>query len=168
MDHEPVEIGVVTGAHGLGGDVVVRLHNPASDLLNPGMTIRLRDAKGTQTAVRVSAVWRAAKGLRLHIKGVEDRTAAEALRGRTIEVDRALLPPLENGEFYYRDIIGTPVTLADGTLVGRVEDIFQAATDILAVRKTDGGELLVPVVEGFVLSLDPQGIVIDPTGLEPA
>ena len=168
MDHEPVEIGVVTGAHGLGGDVVVRLHNPASDLLKPGMTIRLRDAKGTRAAVRVSVLRPAAKGLRLHIEGVEDRSAAEALRGRAIEVDRSLLPPLQDGEFYYRDVIGAPVTLADGTPFGRVEDVFQAATDILAVRKTDGGELLVPVVEGFVLSLDPQGVVIDPTDLEPA
>jgi 16S rRNA processing protein RimM len=166
MDHEPVEIGVVTGAHGLGGDVVVRLHNPASDLLDPGMTIHLRDAKGVLTAVRVSALRPAAKGLRLHIEGVDDRTAAEALRGRVIEVERALLPPLEDDEFYYRDVLGAPVTLADGTPFGEVEDIFQGATDILTVRTLDGGELLVPVVEGFVLSLDPQGVVIDPTGLE--
>lgn len=168
MDHEPVEIGVITGAHGLGGDVIVRLHNPASDLPRPGMTIDLRDAKGTRLALRVSDVRPAAKGLRIHLEGVADRTAAESLRGRLIEVDRALLPALEDGEFYYRDIIGAPVTLADGTPFGRVADVFRAATDILAVRKADGGELLVPVVEDFVRSLSPRGVVIDPSGLEPA
>ncbi len=166
MDHEPVDIGVVTGAHGLGGDVLLRLFNPASNLPTNGMTIALRDGAGKRREAHVQDVRRGSKGLRIHLEGIDDRTSAEALRGLVVSVDSALLLPLGKGEFYYRDVIGTPVTLADGTSFGHVTDIFQAATDILAVRLLDGSELLVPVVEGFVLSLGPDGVVIDPTDLE--
>lgn len=166
MDREPVDIGVVAGAHGLGGDVVLHLFNPASDLPVPGMQVALRDTKGSRVAMRVVTTRAASKGLCVHLEGVDDRTAAEALRGRVVEVDPDALPPLDADEFYYRDVIGAPVTLADGTPFGRVADIFRAATDILAVRTPAGGELLVPVVEGFVLALGPEGVVIDPTGLE--
>jgi 16S rRNA processing protein RimM len=166
MDREPIDIGVVAGAHGLGGDVVLHLFNPASDLPTSGMRIALRDAGGARVAMRVMTTRAASKGLCVHLEGIDDRTAAESLRGRVVEVDPDALPPLDAGEFYYRDVIGAPVTLADGTPFGRVADIFRAATDILAVRTTGGGELLVPVVEGFVLALGPEGVVIDPTGLE--
>lgn len=166
MDRDLIDIGVITGAHGLGGDVVVRLFNPASDILVPGTTLALRDAKGSRLGISVRSARSAGKGLCVHLEGIEDRTAAEALRGRIVEIDRAALPTLDDGEFYYRDVIGAPVFLADGTPFGRVADIFQAATDILTVHRDDGGELLVPVVEDFVLSLSPDRIVIDPSGLE--
>ena len=48
------------------------------------------------------------KGAVARFAGIADRTAAEALRGSLVEVDRASLPPLEEGEYYHADIIGLP------------------------------------------------------------
>ena len=84
---------------------------------------------------------------------------------RAIEVARALLPPLEDGEFYYEDVVGLPVRDVGGAEVGRVDAVFQAATDILIVKRP-GGELLVPVVEGFVIEVRGDAVVIDLAAVE--
>ena len=105
--------------------------------------------------------WRpSARGDIVRFRGVCDRNAAEALRGHRLIVTREELPPLGPDEFYYQDVLGLPVHLPDGRFIGTVRDMFHAATDILVI---DGpfGEHLVPVVEGFVLSVGKDRVVVD-------
>ncbi|HON26543.1 MAG TPA: PRC-barrel domain-containing protein, partial [Myxococcota bacterium] len=88
------------------------------------------------------------------------------INGWTCAVEQSQLPVLEEDEFYYRDIIGSPVFSTDDIAIGTVEDVFSAATDILVIKTTEGDELLVPVVDVFVISLTPGKVVVDLTGLE--
>jgi len=105
--------------------------------------------------------WRpAAQGDIVRFRGITDRTTAEALRGHRLIVTSEELPPLEPDEFYYKDVMGLPVHLPDGRFIGTVKDMFHAATDILVINGPFG-EHLVPVVEGFVLALGKDGVIVD-------
>ncbi|MBI4792306.1 MAG: 16S rRNA processing protein RimM [Deltaproteobacteria bacterium] len=96
--------------------------------------------------------------------GVDDRTAAEALTGCTVFVDRQELPATAAGEFYWHDLQGMMVVTASGLLLGRVSSMLPTgAHDILVVTGT-GREYLIPAIDGFVVEIDAAAgrIVVDP------
>jgi 16S rRNA processing protein RimM len=86
-------------------------------------------------------------------RGVDDRDAAELLRGAAVCVDRSRFPPLDEGEFYVCDVIGARLVGPSGEL-GVVEDfISYPSTEVLVVRLEGGaaqGKIELPLVEDFV------------------
>ena len=160
-----IELGYVSSAHGLTGEVMVRTHNKASELPAQDQDVLLIDPLGKTRQVRVVAVRAAAKGRLVRFAGVESRADAEALRGCTFGLHRRDLPALEAGAYYWEDLPGMPVRLADGTEVGHVESVFRTTTDILVIRAGDR-EIMVPVVDAYVASVGPDCVVIEPVALE--
>ena len=154
-----VILGTIATAHGLRGEVLFRPVNRGSDLPAPGMGVVSTRPGAAPRNMLVEASRRADKGLLLSFRGVGDRLAAEALAGATLAIARKNLPVLGPGEYYWEDVVGSPVRRADGTEVGRVEDIFRSGTDVLVVVGPDG-EQLVPVAEGFVDEIGPDGVVL--------
>lgn len=160
-----IELGVVGSPHGLKGEITLHCYNAASDLPRVGMTIRLALPDGNVRKVKVRAMRGAGKGLLVTLAGVTDRNGAEDLKGARVIVRREDLPDLDEGEFYYDDMPGLPVRLPDGTEVGRVTGAFRGATDVLELD-IGGREVLLPVVEGFVVSVGRDGVVVEPSALE--
>ncbi len=159
-----IPVGTVGAAHGVRGEVRVRLFNPASEALRPGREVVLR-GRGGDRGMRVASVRRGARGLLVAFEGVLDRDAAAALTGCEVSVRRADLPALGPGEFYHHDVIGLPVKTRSGVEVGRVASVMTLATDILVIEGP-GGEVLVPVVEGFVAEVGPEVVVVEDDALE--
>ena len=92
-------------------------------------------------------------------EGVEDRTAAEALRGLSlaVRVDPAETPE-DPEEFYDHQLVGLAVSTTDGDPVGEVADVVHGTgQDLLAVRTPDGREVLVPFVTALVPVVDVTG-----------
>jgi 16S rRNA processing protein RimM len=92
----------------------------------------------------------------VHFVGIEDRTAAEALRGQTltIDVDPTELPE-DPDEFYDHQLVGLNVTLEDGTLVGVVGEVIHLPSqDLLSVKREGDTEVLIPFVMEFVPEID--------------
>src|SRR5688572_9500331 len=100
-----VALAAVAGAHGVKGELRLKLFSAGADSLARHATVFLGGRE-----IRLESVKVAAKSVIARLKGVDDRPAAEALRGQLIEVDRAALPPLEEGEYYHADLIGLPCT----------------------------------------------------------
>ena len=98
--------------------------------------------------------------------GVPDRTAAEALRGLLLHVERADdETPDDPDEYYDSTLTGCSVELADGTGIGAVAEVLHLPSqDLLVVRGTDDREVLVPFLAAFVPTVDVVGrrIVINP------
>jgi len=82
-----------------------------------------------------------------------------------VSVRREDLPPLEEGEFYLCDILGTVVLSSSGKRLGTVKGFLKGATDIIVVQGDDE-EVLVPLVEGFVLEVSEDFILVDDSRLE--
>ncbi len=99
-------------------------------------------------------------------EGVADRDAAELLRDTLLLVDAATLPPLEDpDEFHDHQLVGLRVQRVDGSGVGTVAEVLHLPHgDVLAVRREDAPEALVPFVRAIVPEVDLAGgrLVVDP------
>ena len=136
----PVTLAAVAGAHGVTGDVRLKLFSEgiaslkAHTSFNGGaLTLtKLRDdGKG-------GAVARFAE--------VSDRGAAEALRGTTLSIPRAALPPLGEGEYYHADLIGLPAVSTAGDDLGHCVAVDNfGAGDVLEIERLDGKRFMVPM-----------------------
>jgi 16S rRNA processing protein RimM len=154
---DTIEIGVVARAHGIRGEVRVHLYNPASTVLDQARSVLVGDR-----AYDIESARPVAGAYLLALAGVEDRNAAEVLRGRPVAVARADLE-LDEGEVLLADLVGCKVELPDGSDWGVVSALDLGRQDRLVIRQGDV-ERLLPVVDAFVIEIDVEGrrIVVDP------
>ncbi len=115
----------------------------------------------------MAATTRAPGGrLLVFVEGVDDRTAADALRGMLFVVDSESLPPSDDDSYYDHELEGLEVRLTDGAVVGEVTEVLHsAAGELLSVRAADDGrEILIPFVTAIVptVSIADGLVVIDP------
>ena len=127
-------------------------------------------AHAGQRPVGPGGAWRAytledgsvhSKGVAAKLEGVLDRDQAALMRGLTIAIERAELPPPEEGEYYWTDLIGLSVVNTQGETLGVVSELLAtgAANDVLVVRQ-DKTERLIPFVGAYVLEVDLPGKTI--------
>ncbi|MBY0283678.1 MAG: ribosome maturation factor RimM [Sphingomonas sp.] len=128
----PVTLAVVVGAHGVTGEV--RLKVFTDDLK--------RYKRFNDGALTLKSLRDGNNGAIARFAEVADRNAAEALRGTEITVPRADLPPLGEGEYYHADLLGLAVVSTDGAEIGRVVaiDNFGAGDVIEIERPSDNGK----------------------------
>jgi 16S rRNA processing protein RimM len=161
-------VGRVVKAHGVGGEVVVevRTDDPAARFA-PGNTLRAKRSRGGGEEASYVVAEAREHGARLLVRlaGVDDRDAADALRGSLFVVDSDDLPPIDEPDTYYdHQLEGLRVRTTTGQDVGVVAEVLHTAGgELLAVRR-DSGELLVPFVGAIVVSVSLQDglIEIDP------
>lgn len=157
-------VGRIGRPHGVRGDVTVdvRTDDP-DDRFAPGTTIATEPAEAGPLVVE-EARWHSGT-LLLRFAGVDDRSAAEGLRGTVLVIDSEQLPPTDDpDEFHDHELVGLSVVLADGTEVGTVKEIQHSAQDLLIVERASGPDAMVPFVHALVPTVDVPGgrIVIDP------
>jgi len=160
-------VGAVTGARGLKGEVKIKSFTAApEDVAAYGP---LSDKSGKRRfAIRVTG--RVKGALIARVKGVDDRDAAEALKGTELYVPRSALPEPEAGAYYHADLEGLTVETADGRALGTVKAVHNfGAGDVLEVAGGAGRGLMVPFRAG-VVSVDLAAgriTVAPPAGLFP-
>lgn len=154
-------VGAIAGAFGVQGEV--RLKSFCAVPEDLGAYGPLYSADGTRS-FKLKLSKYVSGGLAGRIKGVEDRDAAEALKGTELHVEKSRLPRLPDDEFYHADLIGLEVRDTAGTLLGEVRAVHNhGAGDILEVTGP-GGALLLPFTLAVVPTVDLQArrIVADP------
>lgn len=152
-----IALAAVAGAHGVNGELRLKLFGDDPKSLAAQKRVHVAGVERKLTSVRA-----AGKGAVARIEGVSDRSAAEALRGSLLEVDRTALPPLEDGEYYHADLIGLPAEDAAGARVGTVIAVENfGAGDLLEIEADDGKRSLIPFRDG-VADLAEGRIVLDP------
>jgi len=156
-DDKRIALAAVAGAHGVKGEVRLKLFTDSVDGLAQYDRIYL-DGK----EVKLLSVRDGGKTAIARFEGVNDRGAVEALRGQLVEVDRDAMPPLEEGEYYHADLIGLTCFSKEGETVGSVVGVENfGAGDLLEVEKTDGKRALIPFKDGLADMVDAR-IVLDP------
>lgn len=152
-----IALAAVAGAHGVNGELRLKLFGDDLRSLATQKRVHVGGAERKLTSVRA-----AGKGAVARIEGVSDRSAAEALRGSLLEVDRTALPPLEDGEYYHIDLIGLAAEDVAGTRVGTVVAVENfGAGDLLEIENENGKRSLIPFRDG-VADLQDGRIVLDP------
>lgn len=158
-------VGKIGRAHGIKGDVSVEVRTDEPELrLGPGAVVLTDPASAGPLTIESGKVH--SGRLLLRFAGVNDRNAAEALRGTMLiaEVDPEETPE-DPDEYYDHQLIGLDVVLLDGTAVGELAEVIHLPyQDLLLVRRPDDSEVLVPFVERIVptIDLENQRAVIDP------
>lgn len=152
----PIALAAVAGAHGVKGEVRLKLFSDSIDSLKRHEKLYVGGAE-----LRLLAI-RAGKTPVARFAGIDDRSAAEALRGQLVEVDRVALPPLEEGEYYHADMIGLPVVDRTGEPAGTVVAVENyGAGDLLEIEDAAGKRSLIPFKAG-IADLEDGRIVVDP------
>ena len=164
-----VELGRILGAHGLRGQVRVKVFGDdagnlvqcdeiwlASEQDDPNPQLHKARYVGTGRPGEV----------RLQLDTIGDRDEATALRGKIVLAQAGILQPLAAGEFYWHELIGCEVQTEAGDVVGTVREIWETgAHDVLVVRNEAGRQNLIPTAREITQNIDLENQRIVVAGL---
>ena len=164
MSRGRVLLGVVGAPHGVRG--LVRIKSFTEDPMAIASYGALSDETGTK-AYRVEALSVVKDAVLARIEGVADRTAAEAVRGVRLYVERERLPATGEQEWYEADLIGLSAVGRDGRDWGKVlafHDFGAGRTMEVSGGRTSRNSVVVPFTDAAVPEIDVEGgkVVIDP------
>jgi 16S rRNA processing protein RimM len=147
-------VGRLVRPHGIRGELLVEVLSDAPDRFSPGAELAVGDPDAPPSQLHRLTVVTA----RLHqgrlltrFDGVDDRDAADRLRGQVLSIPLAAARPLADDEFWAHQLVGLQVVDRDGRDRGTVTDVLPGvAHDLLAVRLPDGSSALVPAVAALI------------------
>lgn len=161
MADRPVTLAAITGAHGVAGEVRLKLFGEGVESLRRFRAFN--DSSLTARSIKDDGKG----GAIARFAEVTDRTAAEKLRGVALTVPRAALPPLGEGEYYHADLIGLAAVSTDGAPLGTCIAVENyGAGDVLEIERADGKRFMVPMKPEAVPEWNAQRLVIDAAWVE--
>ena len=144
----PVTLAVITGAHGVTGEVRLKLFTD--------------DLSGYKSFNGGSLTLKSLRNGIARFAEVPDRNAAERLRGTELTVPRSALPPMEEGEYYHADILGLACVSTTGEALGIVVAIDDfGAGDVIEIERPDKKRFMVPMRAEAVPEWDGERLVVD-------
>jgi 16S rRNA processing protein RimM len=170
-------VGRVRKAHGIRGEVVVETITDAPDaIFAPGRRVFAGTADGDVAPNRAELHVRTSRefneGLLVGFDEVPDRNVAETWRGRYLLLPSDELPPPTEDEVYLHDLIGMRVQLADGAVVGTVEELYDLpqglAIDVRLATPRGAQTVMLQYDDRTVASVDKETrviVVTPPEGL---
>ena len=147
-----VVLGVVIGAQGLSGEMKVNTFTEQPENIGRYGPLQARDGRefevvGTRTTKPGLAIVR--------LRGISDRTAAEALVGTELCLPRDRLPAAGEDEFYHTDLVGLRAEDVEGRRLGEVRAIHNfGAGDVIELAREDGGAMFLPFTRETVPNVD--------------
>ncbi len=147
-------IGRVVKSHGIKGKMKVEYYGMDLQGLSLYREIFIKDEKGKPEVYEILEAIPQPPRLILRLKGIEKIEEVEPLTGREIFVNRDALLELEEGEYYWADILGIEVETAEGKRIGKVKEIFPTGANDVYVVEGKRGEILLPATEEVIQSID--------------
>ncbi len=167
---ELLRLGVVTGSHGLRGEIKLRGEDPDFSVLLEHDELFLQQAGGTPLACRILRRSSVRGNLLVKLAGLDSVEAVQGLIGAAVLVDLNRLPTLPQGAYYWHQLRGLrAVDKRDGEL-GTLDNLFSTTAHDIYVINGRYGEVLIPAVEQFITEIDLAAgqILFDlPEGLVP-
>ena len=149
-----VLLGVVTGASGLKGEVKVKTFTETPQKLGAYGPLHTKDGKN----FRATFVRETKDGAVVALEGVNDRNAAEALKGAELFVPRSAFPKEDADEFYHADLIGLRAEDTEGRAMGTVRALHNfGAGDVIELVRDDGDEVFLPFTREVAQEIDIEG-----------
>jgi len=150
-----VAVGEIMGAHGLTGGMWVKPLTDRNLRASKIVDVFVMNTAGERPAV-VRSINETEGRWILMLEGVHNRGQAEALRGMLIGVAEESSPPLPEGTFYIRELVGREVVAEDGRILGELTGVLSTGSnDVYEISGPDG-EILFPALKELVLEC-PRG-----------
>lgn len=161
---KPIELAAITGAHGVAGEVRLKLFGEGVEALSQHKILHARDDGRELKLTKIRTDNKG--GAVARFAGISGRGAAEKLRGTVLTVTRGGLPDLGEGEYYHADLIGLLAVTDTGAVVGRTIAVENfGATDIIEILRepppAKGTKtIMVPMTKAAVTRWDAEKLVI--------
>lgn len=131
-------VGAIAGAFGVRGEAKIKTFTDDPAAVADYGLLRTEDGKRSFTLKLTRPV---KGGYAARLSGVATREEAEALKGTRLYAERAALPPPDEDEFYYADLLGLRIETADGTVLGKIKALQDfGAGDVIEYLPQGGGE----------------------------
>lgn len=154
-----VVIGKAVRPFGIRGEIKVTAFTESFEAFQNSDTLIFGESSYTVTAIRIH------KGAALvSLEGIDNPETASKLVGTLVKTDVENLPPKEDDEYYWFELLGMRVFTVDGRDLGKITQITPTgANDVLHVEGAYG-EVLLPMIEDVVLEVDTEGekMTVDP------
>jgi 16S rRNA processing protein RimM len=147
-----IRVGQVMGAFGLDGAVKVQPLTDFGERFDRGASLLLDGC-----ARQVEWSREGHPGLVVKLRGIDNRTLAELFRGRYLEVPEEEMKPLEEGRFYYRQVVGLAVETQSGERVGVVDEVLERPANDVWVSREGSVEHLIPATKDAIVKVDLSG-----------
>ena len=149
-------IGKITGAHGIKGTSKAFFYSESLSALESDSLILLKNSEGLEKTYEIKWVKPHGRGFLLSLEGISCREEAKALIGSELFIKKEKLSELEDGTYYWFDIIGLDVYTVEDKYLGCVESIISTGSnDVYVVKDAAGNnEILIPALESVVLEID--------------
>lgn len=153
-------VGNIVNTQGIKGEV--RLMPAVDDVERFKLLDRIFvDRKGSITEYEIENVRFHKQFVLLKLKGIDDMTSAEKLKGTVAKITEDMALPCEEDEYYIRDLYDMEVVTDEGEKLGIISDIiFTGANDVYAVKSDDGKEILIPAIKDCILDVDVENKIM--------
>ena len=155
---EYLPIGKIVGVHGIHGNLKILSYAESLAVFKPESRLVLKTADGREKIYTINWVKPHSKTTLLSLSGIKDRSSAEALIGAELLIEKAVLPELEEGTFYWFDLIGLSVFTVEEQYIGQIESVLPTGSnDVYVVKDPKRGpkyEKLIPALESVIRSVD--------------
>ncbi|MDQ6601651.1 MAG: ribosome maturation factor RimM [Chloroflexota bacterium] len=149
---ERLMIGIIGAPHGVNGAMRLRIISDFPERLATLSHVYIGDDPQRR---RLRSLRGASPTAVLEINGISSRNEAAMLRGMPLYMDIRDAKPLDEGEYYWHQLIDLTVVSPEGTTLGILTSILQTgANDVYVVTQPDGTELLLPAIKAIVLDID--------------
>lgn len=149
-----LELGQIVNVKGLKGEVKVNSFTDDNTKFERIPNVFIKQ-KGNLKEYSIEKVGYSKNQVIIKFKGVDTVEEAETLRNSYIVVDREFFGELPEGVYYIADLLGLDVYTEDGTLLGKVDDIFSTgANDVYVVKDELGKQRLLPGIDEVIKHID--------------
>lgn len=153
MKNKTLQVGRISNTHGLRGEVKVVSWTDYPEVFEDFKHVYL-DIKKEKKTLEITNIKYQKSNLIIKFKGIDSIDEAEKIKNTILYVDREQIGEPEEG-YYICDLIGCMVQSDDGRQLGRVCDVFSTGSnDVYVIKSDEGKEILIPVIDEVVLSVD--------------
>ena len=149
---EYLVVGFLRRAHGVRGEMVMEVHTDFPERLKPKTEVFVGDEHQPMT---ISGTRFHQEGLLVKFKDLDKPEDAARYRNQLVYVTAADRPQLPNGQYYHHELIGFDVVDEDENVIGKLTEIMQTgANDVYVTTRSDGSEILLPVIPSVILDIE--------------
>lgn len=155
MSEKLVTVGRIVNSHGIRGELKVVPETDFPERFDKGNALIIVDSQNKQTPVTVQTSRLHKNMFILQFDQFSNINDVEKYKGSLLKIEAKEQQPLEEGEYYYHEIIGCKVVTEEGQELGLVSEVLTpGANDVWVVSLPKGKQLLLPVIDDVILEVD--------------